>query len=127
MELGWSPDDLLDNSRNVFPFSTTFYYPRPDHAPQPRVSLSWAGVNSENLASIWLLYHLMDRLDGEEIRVLATNLDLARRPEEPIKAYLTRIQKAGYYRRARVKEQNFLRARQDVLNGLMMLNPKRSD
>ena len=93
MELGWSPEQSLDNSRNVFPFSTTFYYPRPDHAPDPTVSMSWAGVNSENLASIWLLYHLMDRLDGEKIRVLAQNLGLARLPDEPLKQYRHRIQK----------------------------------
>ena len=35
------------------------------YTPAPVVSMSWAGVNSENLASIWLLYHLTDRLDGD--------------------------------------------------------------
>lgn len=119
LELGWRPDDPLDNRRNVFPFSTTFYYPRPDHTPQPVVSMAWAGVNSENLASIWLLYHLTDKLNGEQVRVLAEALDLARRPDENAKAYRTRIQTAGVLpTRARVREALFLKARQDTLGGL---------
>lgn len=119
IELGWRPDAPLDNRHNVFPFSTTFYYPRPDHTPEPVVSMAWAGVNSENLASIWLLYHLTDRLDPEQVRSLAEGLDLARRPGEDAKAYRTRIQKAGVLpTRARVREALFLRARRDVLAAL---------
>jgi len=116
LQLGWSPEDTLDNRRNIFPFSTTFYAPRPDHTPAPEVSMSWAGVNSENLASIWLLYHLTDRLDGEQVRALAQSLDLARRPDEAEEAYRTRIQKAGVLpTRSRVAEALFLQARQEVL------------
>ncbi|MEN0061036.1 MAG: hypothetical protein AAGA48_02745, partial [Myxococcota bacterium] len=119
MLLGWAPDDVIDNERNVFPFSTTFYYPRPDHTPSDRVSMAWAGVNSENLASIWLLYHLTDRLDGEEVRALAQSLDLARGPDETEKEYQKRIQKAGVLpTRARVKEAFFLQARQEALLAL---------
>ncbi len=40
--------------------------------------MSWAGVNSENLASVWLLYHLTDRIDGEQVRVLAEKLGMAK-------------------------------------------------
>jgi membrane peptidoglycan carboxypeptidase len=119
LRLGWSPDDVLDNTRNVFPFSTTFYYPRPDHEGPERVSLAWAGVQSENLASIWLLYHLTDRLDGDEVRALATSLDLARRPSESAVDYRMRIQKAGILpTRDRVPEGLFLQSRQEVLAGL---------
>lgn len=119
LELGWRPDDALDNQRNVFPFSTTMYYPRPDHTPEPVVSMAWAGVRSENLASIWLLYHLTDKLDGEQVRVLASALDLARREGEDEKAYRTRIQKAGVLpTRGRLREVTFLQARQDALSSL---------
>ncbi len=116
MELGWTPDEALDNDRNVFPFSTTFYYPRPDHDPEPVVSMAWAGVNSENLASIWLLYHLTDRLDGEQVRELATSLDLARRADEADKDYRERIQLSGILpTRARISEALFLQARAEAL------------
>lgn len=119
LQLGWSPDDLLDNRRGVFPFSTTFYYPRPDHEPAPVVSMSWAGVNSENLASVWLLYHLMDKLDGEQVRTLAETLELARGEDEDEKAYRTRIQKAGVLpTRGRVVEALFLQARHEMLAGM---------
>ena len=58
----------------------------------------------------------MDRLDGEKIRVLAQNLGLARLPDEPLKQYRHRIQKAGILpTRGRLKEQNYLKARYDVL------------
>jgi len=118
MQLGWSPADDLDNQRNIFPFSTTFYAPRPDHDPDPVVSMSWAGVRSENLASIWLLYHLTDRLDGEQVRALAQSLDLAQRPDEADTDYRTRIQKAGVLpTRQRVPEALFLQARTELLAG----------
>ena len=126
LQLGWSPEDVLDNRRNIFPFSTTFYAPRPDHTPSPEVSMSWAGVNSENLASIWLLYHLTDRLDGEQVRALAQSLDLARRPDEAEQDYRTRIQKAGVLpTRSRLSEALFLQARQEVLASASALsNPE---
>jgi membrane peptidoglycan carboxypeptidase len=118
LQLGWSPADDLDNRRNIFPFSTTFYAPRPDHTPDPVVSMSWAGVNSENLASVWLLYHLTDRLDGEQVRALAHSLDLARRPDESATDYRTRIQKAGVLPTPnRVTEALFLQARSELLAG----------
>ncbi|MCA9495095.1 MAG: hypothetical protein KC621_34440, partial [Myxococcales bacterium] len=119
LSLGWSPDDPLDNSRNVFPFSTTFYYPSPDHHPAPVVSMAWAGVNSENVASIWLLYHLTDPLDGEQVRRLAQQLDLARRTDETAESYRTRIQKLGVLpTKDRMKEGLFLQSRQEVVSGL---------
>jgi penicillin-binding protein 1A len=115
MELGWSPSDRLDNTRNVFPFSTTFYYPSPDHAPAPTVSMSWAGVNSENLASIWLLYHLTDKLSGEQVRVLAEALGMAPTAGESKEAWRARIQKMGVLPTPRrVEEALFLQARQEV-------------
>lgn len=119
MKLGWQPDEPLDNQRNVFPFSTTFYYPRPDHTPEPRVSLAWAGVRSENLASIWLLYHLMDRLTEAQISDLAQSFDLAQRPEEDIKAYRRRVQEFGVLPTPdRIEESLFLKSRQEVLASL---------
>ncbi len=119
LQLGWSAADTLDNTRNVFPFSTTFYYPRPDHTPASRVSMSWAGVNSENLASIWLLYHLTDPLDGEEVRALASSLGLDRGEDESAKDYRTRIQEAGVLpTKTRMDEVLFLQSRQEVVAGL---------
>lgn len=119
LQLGWRPDDPLDNQRGVFPFSTTFYYPRPDHEPAPVVSMSWAGVNSENLASVWLLYHLTDRLDGDQVRALAASLDLARRADESEPDYRVRIQRAGVLpTQGRLDEVLFLQARHEVLTGL---------
>ncbi len=91
MQLGWEPDDILDNRRNVFPFEGTWYYPRPDHDPEPAVTLSWAGTRSENLASIWLLYHLIDRLNPEQVRRLAELTGLAQQDGEERLDYIARI------------------------------------
>lgn len=116
LQLGWSPAAALDNRRNVFPFSTTYYYPRPDHEPDDVVSMSWAGVRSENLASVWLLYHLTDHLDGAAIAKLASSLGLAREEGEDEKAYRTRIQKLGVLpTRGRLAEIDFLMARDQLL------------
>jgi len=91
LQLGWTPVDALDNRQGVFPFEGTWYYPNPDHKPSDFVSLAWAGVQSENLASIWLLYHLTDRLNPEQIRRLAELTDLAPRDGEGERAYIERI------------------------------------
>nr|MBA2321924.1 transglycosylase domain-containing protein [Deltaproteobacteria bacterium] len=119
LQLGWSSADILDNRRNVFAFSGSFYWPSPDHAPPDSVSMAWAGVTSENLASVWLLYHLADRLDHEQIRRLAGSLDLVQRPGEAGDAYRTRIQRAGVLPTPnRVAESSYLQARHEVLGGL---------
>jgi hypothetical protein len=116
MTLGWQADDVLDNRRNVFPFSGTFYAPSPDHDPEPWVSLAWAGVRSENLASVWLLYHLTDRLNDEDLAQLATTVGLARAPDEAPDVYAKRIQEAGVLpTRGRMAESHFLAARRDIV------------
>ncbi|MCB9663377.1 MAG: transglycosylase domain-containing protein [Alphaproteobacteria bacterium] len=116
LELGWRPDEPLDNRRNVFPFSTTAYWPSPDHQGEPEVSLAWAGVRSENLATVWLLYHLLDRLDDDAIGALAAALDLAPREGEDRAAFALRVQQAGILPTpGRVQEGIYLRARQEVL------------
>ncbi len=91
LQLGWTPTDLLDNRRAVFPFEGTFYYPRPDHPSDDQVSMAWSGVRSENLATIWLLYHLADRLTPEQVRELAEAVDLAPRQDERREDYIRRI------------------------------------
>ena len=80
MEAGWSAIDRLDNRNHVFPFTTSWYYPRADHRGEPFVSMSWAGVRSENLASIWLLAHLPDRMDTDTFQREAQRLGLS--PQE---------------------------------------------
>lgn len=69
LQLGWNSADALDNRRDVFVFQKQPYFPRPDHeSPFERVSMSWAGVHSENLATVWLLYHLCDRLSPAQFK-----------------------------------------------------------
>jgi len=80
LQLGWNSTDSLNNRRNVFVFMDRAYFPRPDHhSPHARVSMSWAGVQSENVAAVWLLYHLTDNLTPPRLRELARLLDMAPR------------------------------------------------
>ncbi|MEO0604296.1 MAG: transglycosylase domain-containing protein, partial [Myxococcota bacterium] len=94
LTLGWQPSDGLDNQPQTFRFSGTDYAPRPDHAPAPRVSVAWAGVKSENIASIWLQEHLVDRL-YQQIEALAARLGLGPEPEEAPEAYGKRLRAMG--------------------------------
>ena len=92
IQLGWNSLDLLDNRRNVFVFQNTPYIPRPDHdSPHDYVSMSWAGVHSENVASVWLLYHLCDRLSPARFKELTGELGLRRQPGESYRSYIVRI------------------------------------
>ena len=55
--------------KDIYRFEGTAYVPKPDHKPKSdTVSMAWAGANSENLATVWLLYHLTDRLNMSEFR-----------------------------------------------------------
>jgi len=75
-ELGWHPLDTLTNYRQLFKLGTTFYFPRPDHKPEPYVSIAWAGRKSENIASVYLLYNMMDKLSFTEFWKFCKSLRL---------------------------------------------------
>ncbi len=96
LQLGWNTTDLLNNSREVFVFQGQPYFPRPDHvSPHSQVSMSWAGVHSENLASVWLLAHLCDQLSDDDFKAVAGQMGLLPRVHgteiEPYNLYRTRI------------------------------------
>jgi membrane peptidoglycan carboxypeptidase len=120
LQLGWLPTDLLDNRRNVFPFRDVWYYPHPDHPSDAFVTMSLAGARSENLSSVWLLAHLTDPLNAEQIRRLAGLVGLARRPDETDEAFRVRMRDEEGLRSSpeRFEELAFSAARQDVLSGL---------
>ncbi|MEW6669647.1 MAG: transglycosylase domain-containing protein [Thermodesulfobacteriota bacterium] len=92
LELKWNTLDLLQNRKDVFPFEATFYVPKPDHEPEAdKVSLLWAGAKSENLATVWLLYHLTDHLSMNEFRQVVDLLGLSRTARETYEEYGARI------------------------------------
>lgn len=96
LQLGWNSADLLQNSRDVFVYHNQPYFPRPDHeTPHDWVSMSWAGVKSENLASVWLLAHLCDQLNPIQFKSVADHLGLTPKvvsgEQEPYRTYRSRI------------------------------------
>jgi penicillin-binding protein 1A len=89
--LKWNNLEELTNMRELFQFQNTFYKPR-DHEPGPdRVSMLWAGAESENIATVWLLYHLTDKLNMSEFREVVELLGLARKETESYESYKKRI------------------------------------
>ena len=119
MTLGWLPDDILDNRRNTFHFSTTRWSPKPDHEPKPQVSLAWAGVDSENLASVWLLYHLIDNLDLAQMGRLAQQVGLAQEKGESSEDYRKRMQGIGIrLTKGSIPGSQFAAARSEVAASL---------
>ncbi|MFH1491289.1 MAG: transglycosylase domain-containing protein, partial [Pseudomonadota bacterium] len=92
LQLKWNTLDPLINRKDLFRFESTSYVPRPDHKPEAEmVSMLWAGVKSENLATVWLLYHLTDRLNESEFKKVVDGLGLHRKEEEPYETYVKRI------------------------------------
>lgn len=96
LQLGWNSTDLLKNSREIFVYHGQPYFPRPDHkSPNDWVSMSWAGVLSENVASVWLASHLCDRLSPAQFREVAEHLGfapgVAGGEKEPYRSYRVRV------------------------------------
>ncbi len=92
MQLGWSSADLLRNARDAFVFFDQTYIPRPDHpSPFDEVSMAWAGVTSENVASVWLLYHLCDRLTPAQFDDVARGVGIGPQAGETPAAFRQRV------------------------------------
>jgi membrane peptidoglycan carboxypeptidase len=92
LQLGWSSADLLNNHREAFVYQGQEYFPRPDHqSPYQWVSMNWAGVKSENLATVWLLYHLCDRLSPSQFKELLGKIGLGRAQDESYQQYSARM------------------------------------
>lgn len=96
LQLGWNTGDILSNKRDVFVYQNQPYFPRPDHKiDHEKVSMSWAGVRSENVASVWLAAHLCDHLSRSRLADMAAHLDLAPRvvdgEQEPYRLFRSRI------------------------------------
>ena len=117
LQLKWNTLDSLLNRRDVYRFENTFYVPRPDHPPKSEhVSMVWAGAKSENLATVWLLYHLTDRLNMDEFRNVVRILGLNRKEEESYDEYKSRIRdKHGVVvNSAAIKEAAFEESKKEV-------------
>lgn len=95
MQLGWSMLDRVDNERQVFPYQGQFYYPRPDHeTPYRETSMLWAGVMSENLASVALTARLVEKLNFDQFKQLLGLLDFSPLPGELPRDYHYRVARA---------------------------------
>ncbi len=92
LQLGWNLLDPLKNARTIHNLGSTFYYPKPDHPPQSEeVSMVWAGAKSENLATIYLLINLTEKLNMDEFRELASFVGMAQIETEKTNVYAKRI------------------------------------
>jgi len=117
LQLKWNPLDPLPNMRDLYRFENTYYFPKPDHPPESnKVSMAWAGAKSENLATIWLLYHLTDRLNLSEFREVVHLLDLDRKKDETYVDYKRRIrdQYGVVVNRNAMMDAAFEQAKKDV-------------
>lgn len=122
LQLRWNNLDELLNKRDIFSFENTVYVPRPDHEPKSsRVSLTWAGVKSENLASVWLLYHLTDKLNQEEFEELVKIVGLKRKRDESYYDYVRRIRDRWgiVVTRDKIMESAFERAKKEIIPDLI--------
>jgi len=129
LQLGWSPTDPLDNRRGVFPYQSSFYYPRPDHSGAPdEVSIGWAATRSENLATIWLLDHLSDPMTAPQFRALAARVGLVPGKGEGGREWIKRIQTAGVLpTESRLMDGLLRRVWQDEITPDLMFEGREAD
>lgn len=92
LQLGWTLLDRINNARHVFSYQGDFYYPRPDHnSPYPSTSMLWTGIMSENLASVYLAAHLIDKLSLGQFKQLLEEMELSPVSGESPRDYHYRI------------------------------------
>jgi membrane peptidoglycan carboxypeptidase len=92
LQLGWNNLDPLRNRMHAFLYQGRLYIPHPDHqSPHEWVSMAWAGAKSENVATVWLLYRLCDRLNPSQLKELARIVDMAPRAGESRARFVQRI------------------------------------
>jgi penicillin-binding protein 1A len=79
LQLGWNALEPLLNIRSVYTWQGQFYFPRPDHAPDTlETTFLGAGAKSENLASVYLLARMLDKLTFSQFRELLEFLEIHR-------------------------------------------------
>ncbi len=121
----WHYLDELENDFNLFQFENDFYFPRPDHKNKGEtVSVLWAAVRSENIATIWLLDHLLDKLSDEEFAEVAGENGFLRGESESPEEYRKRLRdKYGLYLNETAKnEMEFSKARTELYEKLLYEN-----
>ncbi|MEN8257419.1 MAG: transglycosylase domain-containing protein [Thermodesulfobacteriota bacterium] len=92
LQLGWNSLDALNNERAMFVYHDEPYFPRPDHkSPHAKVSMSWAGVHSENLATVWLVAHLCDKLTPGQFKEVLSHLGMGQEDGESYNHYMRRV------------------------------------
>ena len=122
LQLGWQITDQVDNQRRTFPYQGNFYYPRPDHAsPFADTSILWSGIKSENLASIYLATHLLDKINFGQFKELMGHQQLLPLEGESVSNFHYRVaRKTGVQLDiAGVKEQLLGRAIHDLRPDLL--------
>lgn len=106
LQLGWSVLDPLSNIRDVFVWQKNLYFPRPDHTPTTlETTILGAGAKSENLASIWLLAHLLDKLNYNQFEDLLKFLGIVNEGASPQQTISMIVNKFN----ARVNDENAIK------------------
>ena len=118
----WNYLDNLENEFNAFQYGNQFYFPRPDHKNKGDVvSIAWAATRSENIASVWLLEHLLDKLSDKEFEDVARENGFAREPGEERIRFVERLRdKFGLMIKEDVKREiEFTKARDALVERYM--------
>ncbi len=124
-QYGWNYLDEIENDFNVFQYGNQFYFPRPDHKNKgDRVSIAWAATRSENIASIWLLEHLFDKLSLEDFENVLEQNNYAMLSDETSKTYFERLRDSlGLILKEQVKQEiQFEIAKEKFVNKLLTEN-----
>lgn len=90
---GWQPDDLLENTRVTLRSGKDLWSPAGGGPPES--SFADALLYSRNQATAWLLAHLYDKVDDDEVLRIARDLDFLRAPGESRREWKDRLLAAG--------------------------------
>lgn len=125
LQLGWSILDNISNIRDVFVWQKQFYYPRPDHRQTSlETTIVGAGTRSENIASIWLLRHLTDKMTYIEYANLLNFLKITS-PNDTVGQTLQNIVNkfnATPYDEGNLREGVLEKLKEELINDLTIMS-----
>jgi penicillin-binding protein 1A len=97
LKYGWELNDLFYNEERAIKWNNKFWFPRNSHSGSAAVTMMWAGVQSDNLASVDVLERLFDKgAEGQILRKLEKSELLKGASSNGLGVWISKLKSFGF-------------------------------